>query len=138
MVIIQARWMINSNRVAMSPHQTWIIANTLSDLLIASAMFYHVNSIRLLYMGSLKLIPFCPIPQLRRIWARDGKLSSHALVSIVRLIVETNLATSKDLRVFDVMTPHPRSATISIASMLMVVVYPMSGSICHVYSLPQD
>ena len=36
-----------------------------------------------------------PIPQLRRIWARDGNLSNHVLVSIVRLIVETNLATSE-------------------------------------------
>ena len=38
----------------MSPHQTWIVANTLSDLLIASAMLYHVNSNRLLYTGSFK------------------------------------------------------------------------------------
>ena len=30
-----------SNCVAV-PHQTWIIGNTLSDLLIASAMLYHV------------------------------------------------------------------------------------------------
>ena len=27
----------------MSPHQTWILANTPSDLLIASAMFHHVK-----------------------------------------------------------------------------------------------
>jgi hypothetical protein len=46
-----------------------------------------------------KLIVIMPIPQLRRIWARDGNLSNHVLVSIVRLIVETNLATSKDFRI---------------------------------------
>jgi len=82
----------------MSPRQTWILANTLSDLLIASAMFYH----------------------LRRIWARDGNLSSHALVSIVRLIVETNLATT----------------TVSIASFLMVVIYPdKNWYVCPTYVL---
>jgi len=41
------------------------------------------------------------IPQLRRVWDRDGYLSDHVLVSIVRLTVETNLVTSKDLRGFD-------------------------------------
>ncbi|KAF8486816.1 hypothetical protein DFH94DRAFT_2547 [Russula ochroleuca] len=51
---------------------TWIIANTLSDLLIASSMLYH----------------------LRRIWTNDGNLSSYILVSIVRLTVETNLVTT--------------------------------------------
>ena len=29
--------------MSMSLHQTWILANTLSDLLIASAMFHHVK-----------------------------------------------------------------------------------------------
>ena len=37
------------------------------------------------------------IPQLRRVWARDGFLKNHVLVNIVRLTVETNLVTSKDL-----------------------------------------
>ena len=32
--------------------------------------------------------------------------------------------------------PHARSATVSIASLLVMVVYPVSGSMCHVYSLP--
>ncbi|KAI0261479.1 hypothetical protein BGY98DRAFT_1053324, partial [Russula aff. rugulosa BPL654] len=64
---------------------TWLIANTLSDMLIAFSMLYH----------------------LRRIWARDGNLSNHVLVSIVRLIVETNLATT----------------TVSIVSMLMAFLY---------------
>ncbi|KAF8498184.1 hypothetical protein F5888DRAFT_228147 [Russula emetica] len=65
---------------------TWLITNTRSDLLIAFAMLYH----------------------LRRIWAKDGHLSNHVLVSIVRLIVETNLATT----------------TVSFASLLMVLLYP--------------
>ena len=41
-----------------------------------------------------------PILQLRMVWAKDGYLSNHALVSIVRLTVESNLVTSKDLRGF--------------------------------------
>jgi hypothetical protein len=44
-----------------------------------------------------------PIPQLRKIWVRDGNLSNHVLVSIVKLTVETNLVTSKDPRDTDVM-----------------------------------
>ena len=35
-----------SNRVIM-PHQIWLVGNTLSDILIASAMIYHVCSFRL-------------------------------------------------------------------------------------------
>ena len=101
-------------------------------------MFFHVNFNRLLCMGFLELITLRLIFQLRRIWARDGNLSNHALVSIVRLLVETNLATSEDLRVFDVIMSHARAATVSIASFLMVVVYPVSGSMCRVYSLPPD
>ena len=50
-----------------------------------------------LIAGLFKADCYMPIPQLRRIWARDGNLNHHVLVSIVRLIVETNLATSKDL-----------------------------------------
>jgi hypothetical protein len=49
-----------------------------------------------------------PIPQLRRVWTKDGNLSNHALVSIVRLTIETNLVTSKDLRGFDIMMRFPR------------------------------
>jgi hypothetical protein len=33
------------------PHQTWILGNTLSDLLIASAMLYHVSSFWLAVYG---------------------------------------------------------------------------------------
>ncbi|KAH9984750.1 hypothetical protein BJV77DRAFT_1153101 [Russula vinacea] len=51
---------------------TWIAANTLSDSLIASAMLYH----------------------LRRVCTRDGNLSNHIFVRIVRLTVETNLVTT--------------------------------------------
>ncbi|KAH9984760.1 hypothetical protein BJV77DRAFT_163413 [Russula vinacea] len=65
---------------------TWIAANTLSDLLIASTMLYH----------------------LRRAWVRDGNLSNHVLVSIVRLTVETNLVTT----------------FVSIVSLVTIVVFP--------------
>jgi hypothetical protein len=52
-----------------------------------------------LYVGLFEADCYMPIPQLRRIWVRDGNISNHALVRIVRLTVETNLATSEDLRV---------------------------------------
>jgi hypothetical protein len=48
-----------------------------------------------------------PIPQLRRAWVREGNLSNHVLVSIVRLTVETNLVTSKNLPGIDVMKRFP-------------------------------
>jgi hypothetical protein len=89
------------------PHQSWILGNTLSDLLIASAMLYHVGSFRLLYMESLEADCSLLVPQLRRMWSRDGNLSSHVLVSMVRVTVETNLVTSRHLRVFDVMMHCP-------------------------------
>ena len=44
-----------------------------------------------------------PIQQLTKLRAKDN-FSSHALVSIVRLTVETNLVTSKDLRAFYVIS----------------------------------
>ena len=47
------------------------------------------------------------IPQLRRVWAKSGFLKNHVLVNIVRLTVETNLATGKDLRSLDVMMRFP-------------------------------
>jgi hypothetical protein len=50
----------------MFPHQSWILANTLSDLLIASAMFHHVNSNRLLYMGSFKTDTSIPDPSVEK------------------------------------------------------------------------
>ena len=58
------------------------------------------------------------IPQLRRVWAKDGCLSNHVLVMIVRLTVETNLVTSKDLRGVDVMMRFVR----------LTLVQPLSAS----------
>jgi hypothetical protein len=37
------------NRVTM-PHQTWLIGNTFSDVLIATTMLYYVRPFLLLYM----------------------------------------------------------------------------------------
>jgi len=65
---------------------TWLVGNTVSDMLIASAMMYH----------------------LVRLKKRDGSFSSHALVSIVRLTIETNLLTT----------------SVSIVAMVMVILYP--------------
>jgi hypothetical protein len=52
-----------------------------------------------LHVGLFEADCHMPIPQLRRIWTKDGNLSNHVLVSVVRLIAETNLATSTDPRV---------------------------------------
>jgi len=65
---------------------TWLAGNTASDLLIATAMLYHLAQQR----------------------ARDGRISNHALVSVVRLTVETNIMTT----------------TVSIIGLLVVVLYP--------------
>ncbi|KAH9984761.1 hypothetical protein BJV77DRAFT_163513 [Russula vinacea] len=85
---------------------TWIAANTLSDLLIASTMLYH----------------------LRKAWVREGNLSNHVLVSIVRLTVETNLVTSKNLLGIDVHEALPSShaclAFVSIVSLVTIAVFP--------------
>jgi len=51
---------------------TWLIGNTVSDTLIASAMLYHLVKLK----------------------KRDGRFSSHALVSIVRLTIESNILTT--------------------------------------------
>ena len=75
--------------------QTWLIGNTVSDLLIAGAMLYHVNPFRFTEIASLYADHLTPIPQLIQRRARDGRLSTHALVSIVRLTIETNIMTSK-------------------------------------------
>ena len=91
-------------------HQIWVFANTLSDLLIASAMLYHVSLFRYdSHTVSLEADRSTLIPQLRRVWIRDGYLSNHVLVSVVRLTVETNLVTSKNLRGFYVMMRLPSS-----------------------------
>jgi len=75
--------------------QTWLIGNTVSDLLIAAAMLYHVNPFRFAEITSPYADYLTPIPQLIQRRARDGRLSTHALVSIVRLTIETNIMTSK-------------------------------------------
>ena len=71
------------------------------------------------------------IPQLRRVWAKDGFLKNHVLVNIVRLTVETNLATGKDLPSVDVMyalpLSHARSASVSLVSLIMIAAFPVSG-----------
>ena len=72
-----------------------------------------------------------PISQLRRILTTDGNPSRHILVRTVRLTVETNLVTSKRPRAFDViMWPlsHTRLATVSITALVIVAVFPVSGS----------
>ncbi|KAH9969367.1 hypothetical protein BGW80DRAFT_630096 [Lactifluus volemus] len=65
---------------------TWLIGNTVSDLLITSAMLYHLAERK----------------------ARDGQYSSHAIISIVRLTIETNVVTT----------------TVSIIALLMVAIFP--------------
>ncbi|KAH9039094.1 hypothetical protein EDB85DRAFT_2084857 [Lactarius pseudohatsudake] len=64
---------------------TWLIGNTVADTLIASAMLYHLLKLR----------------------KREGRFSSHALVSVVRLTIETNILTT----------------TVSIVAMFMVILY---------------
>ena len=49
--------------------------------------------------------------------------------------METNLATSKKLSLYYLSVPglsHAPSATASIAALLMILVYPVSGPVCHV------
>jgi len=65
---------------------TWLAGNTASDLLIAAAMLYHLVQRR----------------------ARDGRISNHALVSVVRVTIETNIMTT----------------TVSIIGLLVVVLFP--------------
>ena len=52
-------------------------------------------------------------------------------MNIVRLTVETNLATGKDLQSLDVMNAlplsHARSASVSLVSLIMIAAYPVSG-----------
>jgi len=64
---------------------TWLIGNTVADMLIASAMLYHLIKLK----------------------KRDGRFSSHALVSIVRLTIETNILTT----------------TVSLVAMLTVILH---------------
>ncbi|KAI9452099.1 hypothetical protein F5148DRAFT_521904 [Russula earlei] len=67
---------------------TWIVGNTISDICITSAMVYYLTK--------------------QNIRDREVFYSSHALESIVRLTVETNIITT----------------TVSIVSLLMVALFP--------------
>ncbi|KAI9445765.1 hypothetical protein BJY52DRAFT_1194050 [Lactarius psammicola] len=69
---------------------TWLIGNAAADTLIASAMLYH----------------------LVRLKKKDGYFSGHALISIVRLTVETNILTT----------------TVSIVAAIMVIWHPVRDS----------
>lgn len=111
--------------------QTWLGGNTISDLLIASAMLYHVNSSFFLYIKE----PFkadLPTPIRQLIKKARGNFNTHVHVSIVRLTVETNVVTSKPLQSLrchgDPPQSHARSATVSIIGFLMAALYPVSGS----------
>jgi len=128
-----------SNWVAML-HQIWLIGSTFSDLLIAYAMLYHVCSFWLLYMRSFEAHYPIIISQLRRMRANDGDFSNHVFVSIVRLTVETNLVTSKDpdLWCHNVSPSHAHLATVSVVSLLMVALFPVSGPVCDVHPLALD
>jgi hypothetical protein len=58
----------------------------------------------------------------------------------VRVTIETNLVTSEGFSVFDVIicpSPHARSATVSIVTLLMVGLHPVSGS-AHYLRLPVE
>jgi len=80
---------------------TWLIGNTISDLLITSAMIFYLSKRS----------------------TREDFGTRHALVSIVRLAVETNIVTS----------------TVSVVSLLMVSLYPVSSlALCQVHSSDGD
>ena len=82
----------------MAVSQTWLIGNTASDVLIAAAMLYHVNPfMSRVNHGSFRAHHLASILQLALRRTKDGSLSNHALVRIVRLTVETNILTSKYL-----------------------------------------
>jgi len=82
--------------------QTWAIGPTVSDSLIVSATVFYV---RFVSVSGPRFELFCfgfSVPQLIKRRTREGSASSHAVVSIVRLLVETNIATSKRLQVPDI------------------------------------
>ena len=58
----------------------------------------------------------------------------------MRVTIETNLVTSEGLSVFDVIicpSPHARSTTVSIVTLLMIGLHPVSGS-THYVRLPVE
>jgi len=75
-----------SSRWFKSMKIIWLLGNTVADMLIASAMLYHLIKLK----------------------KRDGRFSNHALVSIVRLTIETNIL----------------STTVSLVCAFMVFFYP--------------
>jgi len=112
--------------------QTWSIGTTVSDLLIVSAMVFYVRFVsisgprfELIYFGF-------SIPQLVKRRTREEYASRHAIVSIVRLLVETNIATSKHLQVPDILMHYACltrvKAAVSFATLLMVLLYPVRSS----------
>jgi hypothetical protein len=72
--------------------QIWLIGNTLSDLLIASAMIYHVNGRISLRVDCSKLTTFLQLHKRRR--DTGGFFSDHYLLRIIRVTVESNILTS--------------------------------------------
>src|SRR5882762_9266412 len=74
--------------------QTWLVGNTVTDILIVTAMLYYVKTLQVV-RGSCTDCYSSGHQQLtRRRNADDGLFSNHALVKIVRLTVETNILTS--------------------------------------------
>ena len=61
-------------------------------------------------MGSPDVDYLTPILQLVQRRARDGRISNHALVSAVRLTIETNIMTSKSL-------PGPDTPIVTLSSL---------------------
>jgi hypothetical protein len=112
------------------PAQTWLIGNTVSDILITSALLYHVRtseSVSRFFEADGSLI----IPQLAKRRVRDGQYSSHTIIRIVRLTIETNVVTSMYCLVGYVIPANTRSATVSIIALLMVAIFPVRDLLYH-------
>jgi len=109
--------------------QTWAIGPTVSDSLIVSATVFYVRFVSISGPRfELTCLGFSTSQLIKR-GTRGGYASSHAVVSIVRLLVETNIATSKCLQVPDIFMHHACltrvKATVSFATLLMVFLYPV-------------
>ena len=75
------------------------------------------------------------ILQLRRLMVKGGYFNDHILVSIVKLTVETNLVTSKDLSLRSHNASplsHARLATVSVIALFLVAVHPVSSPVYDV------
>ena len=67
----------------------------MTDLLIVAGMFYYVSNWHIIRRGHELTVYSSGQPQLTRQHnAYNGLWSNHALVKIVRLMIETNLLTS--------------------------------------------